>query len=314
MIFKKKHEENNTSAGRRRPNLTDSAALPPAFSYYSKRSNRPENTSRRDQLSIASDAISARPSLTSLGHRLVYAIAGFAGAALGIYVLMLSSTPVIVLRQDAATAYFLQDKTVYQESAKRVLKTSILNKNKLTVDNTGITLSLLKSYPEIKSVDFSVPLIARHPVIFIEPYQPSFILTTTDSNAFLLDATGRALATTTQISNIEDMNVPTLQDKTGITVKTGTRALPSTTISFTQTVVTALKAANISVSSLVLPAAAYELDVYISGSPYYVKFNLQEDPLQQAGTFIATKDRLTNDKVKVGEYIDVRVLGRSYYK
>jgi len=315
MKFKKKPATDAMENIRRRPNIADShPGSQQAFSYYSHRSNEQANTGRRDTFAPVPSAQPAIWSVASSGQKALYGILTVVVVACGIYALQLSPTPKVVLRQDAATAYFLQDKTVYQESAERVLDTSILNKNKLTVDTAGVKLSLLKSYPEIKSVDFTLPLLAHQSVITIEPYRPSFILTTTDSNAFLLDATGRALATTTQINNIEELDVPTLQDKTGITVRTGTRALPSTSISFTQTVLSALKAADVTASSLVLPAAAYELDVFISGTSYFVKFNLQEDPLQQAGTYLATKDRLATDKVKVGEYIDVRVPGRSYYK
>ncbi len=63
-----------------------------------------------------------------------------------------------------------------------------------------------------------------------------------------------------------------------------------------------------------MPPAAYELDVYLSETPYYVKFNLENDALQQAGTFLAAKQRLDRDNIRPEKYVDVRVSGRAYYK
>jgi hypothetical protein len=184
----------------------------------------------------------------------------------------------------------------------------------LTLDTTAVRDELLKNYPEIMNVSVATPMFGHQPQIYIEPYKPSFILTTTSSNAFLLDTNGRALASTSQIPDISKLGLPTLQDKTGTEVKLGSRAIPGTTVSFVQTVVAALHAKGIEVSNLTLPAGAYELDVSIAGKPYYAKFNLMNDALQQSGTFLAVQGRLRTAKVIPAQYIDVRVPERAYYK
>jgi hypothetical protein len=233
---------------------------------------------------------------------------------MAIYLLSLSNKPKVVLLQDKTTAYFLQQPLVYQQAAERSLGRSLINRNKLTVDTASVRSDLLTNFPEIKNVSVALPTLGNQPLVYIEPYKPSFILTTTSSNAFLLDATGRALAMASQVPDIDKLAVPTLQDRTGTPVNLGKRALPSTTVRFTESVVAALKAEGVNTSSLVLPPGAYELDAYIEGSPYFVKFNLQGDALQQAGTFLAVKLRIDGVNIKPAQYIDVRVPERAYYK
>ena len=67
---------------------------------------------------------------------------------------------------------------------------------------------------------------------------------------------------------------------------------------------------------MTLPAQSRELDVYISGDPYYIKFNLEDntDADQQIGTYFATRQYLINNKITPSQYIDAMVVGRVYYQ
>ncbi len=303
-------------AGRRRPLSSadrPSAGPATAFSYHAQRSYNDGNTGRLDnEQAVVRDR--PRPASYAERHHGLLVVLTIGLVLGGLYSLFSGTDPKMILLQDKATAYFLQDPDVYRRSVQDTLSASIFNRNKLTVDTSSVRQNLLSNYPEIKHVSGVLPIIGGQQQVFIEPYKPSFILTTTDHNAFLLDATGRALASTSQISDIDSLHVPIMQDQSGISVKLGSRALPSRTVSFTQTVVAALAAKGVTASSLVLPRTVYELDVYIAGKPYFVKFNLQGDPLQGAGTYLATKQRLEKDKQPVAAYIDVRVAGRAYYR
>jgi hypothetical protein len=67
---------------------------------------------------------------------------------------------------------------------------------------------------------------------------------------------------------------------------------------------------------MILPAASRELDIHLTGLPYFVKFNLNDnaDAKQQVGTFLATRKYLTTHNITPTQYVDARVLGRVYYK
>jgi len=79
-----------------------------------------------------------------------------------------------------------------------------------------------------------------------------------------------------------------------------------------------LRAQNVSIKAMTLPAASSELDVYIGGTSYFVKFNLQDinDSAAniQSGTFLALKKHLAEQNKTPSQYIDVRLEGRAYYR
>lgn len=313
---KSKDSTNDVPAGRRRPlqGAYPSEAPNKMFSYYSQRNNASTNLGRRESPETIDAGHGTGVFSVPGRHKVLTLIILFVGMGCLVLASISSTNPRIVLLQDDTTAYFLQEREVYQRTAEQSLQKSVFNRNKLTVDTANVRLELLKHHPEIKNVSVALPLFGTQPQVYIEPYKPSFILTTTSSNAFLLDATGRALANTNQIMDVDNLGVPTIQDKTGSSVELGSRALPSTTVTFAQTVLKALNAKGIKASTLTLPAAAYQLDVAIAGQPYYVKFNLENDALQQAGTYLAVQNRLKVEKKTPAQYVDVRVPDRAYYK
>lgn len=314
-FFKKSTAASDSAEGRRRLPATERRGGPGTmFSYYSQRdASGGPNLGRREPIETVSADRGGILGNFARHKTLTICLTLVVITGLG-YASLLGANPKIVLLEDEATTYFLQDSEVYRRTAAESLSKSLFNRNKLTVDTAAVRLSLLKHHPEIKNVSVSLPFFGRQPKVYIEPYKPSFILTTTYSNAYLLDATGRALANTNQIADVENLGVPTLQDKTGNQIELGKRAIPGSTVTFLQTVRTALKAKGVETATLSLPAAAYQADVAIAGQPYVVKFNLVNDALQQAGTYLAVRNRLQAEKVTPAQYIDVRVPDRAYYK
>jgi hypothetical protein len=103
-------------------------------------------------------------------------------------------------------------------------------------------------------------------------------------------------------------------DKSGLTVHVGTGVLPSSNVSFIQTVVVQLQAHALKVTSLTLPQGTSELDVTFNAKSYLLKFNLEGSAPQQVGTFLATYKYLQTQNVTPTQYVDLRVPGRAYYK
>jgi hypothetical protein len=314
-LFKKGNDSDSQT--RRRPDAAGDDSLvkgrnKPAFSYYSQRSSSLENTGRRDPLKVISERFRSTQSFW-VRHRRLAVMLVLVVLALAAYLSFLGTNPKVVLLTSGATKYFLQEEAVYQQAAAKTLQKSPLSYNKLSINTTEVRRDLLQKYPEIKNVEVELPFIGQRPIIYVEPYKPSFILITSAGGAFLLDSTGRALATTSQIADIDTYELMTVQDKSGHSVRLGARAIPASTVSFTDTVVKALDNANVVPDTLTL-SSPYQLEVKLSGDKYFTKFNTQGDPLEQAGTLLATRGRLAKDKVTPAEYIDVRVPGRAYYK
>jgi hypothetical protein len=311
-------EPMNSQTGRRRPQpSTDADKRPQAFSYYSQRSGNTPTAGRQplDPELARQENIKMDSSPTEWWRSRPVVIAGsVAGIILLGVVLNLSGDPKVVPVTKGGNSYFLQDMQVYQQTAAKRLGSSLLNKNKLTVNATGLEQELDRQYPEISKATVSIPLIGSRPTVYIEPNRPSFILTTSDSGAYLMDDAGRALVSISQISDPGELSVPTIEDRSGVRVTLGSQALPSTTVAFAETFVRYLKAAGVEFGNLTLPAASSELDIAIKGKPYLVKTNLMGDARLEAGTFLAAKGRLEKDKTTPVKYIDVRVPERAYYQ
>lgn len=310
-LFQKQKPE---TGGRHRPVQDSPSARPSqAFSYYSRGKLSGENTGRGQ--APPPERIDMRaPSRRILENRIAVTLASIAGLGLVLYLLALGGAPKIETLTSSGSTYFLEDTQAYQQTAHSTIAGSIINSNKLTFDTNSVSRAITKAHPEIESVTVGMPFFGRSPIIYIKPYTPSFILTTTDSKAFLLDVNGRALVSASQIGDTGELDVPTLQDNSGTEVTLGSQALPASIVSFTEAVSRVLEEKGVGYSSLVLPPASSELDVFIAGTPYHVKFNLQGEVMQQIGTFLATRQRLSRDKVMPGEYIDVRVPERAYYR
>jgi len=226
----------------------------------------------------------------------------------------LSTDPKVVLVAGSSQQPFLQDKQVYNRAIVKQLGSSIWNRNKITVNTERINQQLTMQFPELASVNMTLPLVSHRPIIYLQAAQPAIILHTT-SGSYVLDTTGKALLSGAVPPAVTDLNLPTLTDQSGLAITVNREALRSSDVRFIQTVVAELKVQGLTPSSLILPVASSELDVYLAGQPYFIKFNLQSDNArQQVGTFLAVLAQLKRQNNLPNAYVDVRVDGRAYYK
>jgi hypothetical protein len=231
-------------------------------------------------------------------------------------ILQLSADPKVVPLTSSSNNYFLRNTTTYEQAAQKLFKSSLLNGNKLTVNTDQIAENLRQEFPELSDVSITLPLIGHRPVVYIAPTTPSLILATGQNQAYVLDENGKALAATSQVPDVDALQLPLVTDQSGIKLATGSVALPSDDIAFILTINGQLRAQHYQPSSLVLPPATSELDVHFKGKSYYGKFNMHNTATakQQAGTFVATDTYLAGKHITPAQYIDVRVDGRAYYK
>ncbi|HSX36975.1 MAG TPA: hypothetical protein VLG13_02570 [Patescibacteria group bacterium] len=312
MLFKKKSDK--PMPGQRRSRSMGQRQSPAAFSYYAQRSDRGLNTGRE----VGREEQSARRSnvLASLWQRtgmLVLLAAIIAGFFSG---LSLSTNPRIIPLSSASSHYFLHSNVAYQQAAASILSSSLWNRNKITVSTSGLSQKMKAQFPELASVSVTLPLLGHRPLVYIQPNQPTFILSAANGS-YVLDQKGTVLLPTTQLPANIQLNLPVVTDQTSLKASVGHQALTSSDVAFIQAVVGQLQAHKLAIASLTLPASASELDVRLNGQPYFVKFNLHaslDDARQQVGTFIAVKNKLDSQHVTPGQYIDVRVDSRAYYQ
>jgi cell division septal protein FtsQ len=310
MRFRKRRPDEEI--GRRRP-VSAEQGQSRVFSYYASRSTNDTNVGR----SVQQEAAPARHpgGWQAFLHRMPLFVSGAIVLVTVISQLGLSASPKVVVLSGDGGNLFLHNTAVYQQAAAKLFSKSLGNRNKLTVDAAGISRSLKSQFPELSDVSITLPVLGSRPVVYVQPFEPSFILTA-GNGKFVLDSTGRALASADNLPQLAAAHLPYITDESGLQPHTGSVALPGSNIAFMQTVLAQLRAGHFNVRRIVLPPAASEVDVYIGGKPYYVKFNLQDQngALQQVGTFIAVAQHLESRGALPAHYIDVRVDGRAYYK
>lgn len=229
-------------------------------------------------------------------------------------ILSLSTDVRVVPLSTDGNQSFLKNTQTYQTAADKLLAASIWNRNKLTINTDAISRQLLKQFPELSDASITLPLLSKRPTVYVQTTQPALVLVS-GNGTFVLDTDGKALLNTDNLTPQVRHGLPVVTDQSGLDVSLNHQALSSGDVSFVRTVVIELSARHVGISSMILPPDASELDVHISGKPYFVKFNLQSgDARQQAGTFLATQAQLQRQHITPSRYIDVRVDGRAYYK
>ncbi len=310
-MFKKKQAPQSE---RRRP-ISGAPQTPSAvFSYHAARSMRPDtlrDIDRPDEATIAARR-KRRRSLASNARVVGVTLAVILFAVLD---LMLSTTPKVVETGDSSGQIFLRSSATYAAAARQLLSSSAFNHNKVTVDTKQISADMQREFPELTAVNVTLPFVGSQPVIYIQPAAPKLVLATQSSGSLVIDNEGRALISTTQVTGLSKLHLPTVTDQSGLKVKVGESALTAADVSFVAEVVGQLSAKGVTITSLTLPVASSELDVRVSGASYFIKFNLAAtDARQEAGTYLAVRNYLATHSQTPLAYVDVRVPGRAYYK
>jgi hypothetical protein len=288
------------TAGRRRALSEDLQASPSPFAYRSQRAE-PTPVARRQR--------------APWWQRLTLFILLIILLLVAVEVLSLSNqAKVLPLPGSANNQVFLRPMTDYQSAANQILATSVWNRSKLTLNSRQLGDQLRAQFPELAGVSVTLPLLSHQPLVYVEPARPALLLSA--SNGFFVIAdNGRALARDSGQPAIKDLDLPQLNDQSGLRVSLNRQALPAGEVSFIKTVLAELKPKQFKVADMTLPAASSELDIHVSGQPYTVKFNLHDNnPREQAGTFLAVQANLKRQNITPAQYVDVRLAGRAYYQ
>jgi hypothetical protein len=226
--------------------------------------------------------------------------------------LQLSSNPKVETVGTAGGQLFLRDREVYVQAARQAF-TPLANGNKMTVNAEKISADLKKQFPELQAVSVALPIIGTQPKVYIQPAVPKLILVSKDG-MYVLDVNGRALISGNQVAKLTELGIPVVNDESGIGITTGSIALPKGTVNFVSEVVGQLKAKGLTVASMTLPAGTNEMYVKVDKVGYTVKFNLHGNAREEAGAYLAVKQRLDGQKKTPRSYVDVRVENKAYYQ
>ncbi len=309
-LFRKQKSET-----RRRPGTISSTQVPKAnrsvYSYHQNRSSRTDNIGRKVE---TDEKLEKRNKHRTVQHIPTLLMVLVLIVCL-VYISTLNTTPRIEIidGQQAVKGTNIRDEEVYRAAAEKYLNGSIVNRSKFLVDSDGLSRELKKQFPEIAAATVTIPIMGRRPVVELQATRPAFILKSGNSS-MLIGNNGVALVDTANAVNLEGMKLLTVTDESGVQLEEGKAALPQEQAQFVSIVVEQLQKQGYQIESLTIPKSPYDLNVKITGKGYYVKFNILEDPLQQAGSYIALSKKLESEKISPKEYIDVRVGERIYYR
>lgn len=310
MLFKRR-----SKVPERRRNYTSQSSTSrgkAVFSYHASRSVRQGSMSREAQSEGPSSAASNRIKRLTWHGRIPAISLLLTIAVFLIFCLRLSSSPKVILVGTEKSQAFLRETAAYQAAATDAFA-SPLNRNKLTVDTDKITRDLKQRFPELGVISVTLPVLGTQPNIYMQPVAPKLVLVS-KQGMFVLDNKGRALITGNQVHRLDEADIPIVGDESNVPIEVGQIALPATTVDFITEVNEQLKAKNLKVASLILPAGTSELHVRLQGIKYFVKFNLYGHAREEVGTYLAVKSRLDAERKIPAEYVDVRVENKAYYK
>lgn len=295
---KNKHELN-----RRQVTISQPASV---FSYHSNRSTYSGNIGRHEP--------SAERTVHKAAFRWAILPTWIAIAAIGVsvaYASTLSAAPRVIVSGDERT--LAQPAEVYEDYIQSLLRGSVFNGSKLTVDANGIAARTQEQFPEIDALSITIPVLARRPVVRIEVSRPAFIISNAQGSAFYVRADGTTSVKVSDIKTPPD-NIVTVDDLSGLTIEQGKLVLSKDTVLFIREILRQFSLKELVVSQALLPAAPNELQIRIQNTPYVIKFDITQDAQVQAGSYFAVRNKLAGNGVTPAEYIDIRVEGRAYYK
>jgi hypothetical protein len=268
--------------------------------YY--RSGKPAGSSRSPFKKAAPSTKSKARKLFTRFLDVVIVLAIVVGLG---YSLLVGSKPDILVNSDA-----YHPKTTYREAIVKELQ-NIKNHNKITLDEQSIVKSLQSQFPEIASVQITLPIFSQTPTFRINIASPGFVLSS-NGQSYIINSQGVAVASSSNFPSIK--NLPVVTDQSGFTIEKGKQVLSGSEVSFINTLIVQCRKANVPIQALTLPPLAQELDLRTSDKPYYVKFYLGGDSKLQAGQFLATRHEFDSTNTQPSEYLDVRVSGKVFYK
>lgn len=222
-----------------------------------------------------------------------------------VFCLILKPRPKTVVSSD-----IYHSSEVYEAAANKAFS-ALRNKTKLTLDERGIIGALKKQFPEIDAVKIEVPIVSQIPTLRIAVAAPTFNFSS-NNNLYVVGSNGVVAGLSSQLAGASGL--PSIIDQSGFAAEPGKQVLGTEVIAFINTLLAQCRRAGVSVQSLTLPAAAQQLDLRAENQPYFVKFYLGGDALNQVGQYLAAKHKFDSENSQPREYLDVRVTGKIFYK
>jgi Tfp pilus assembly protein PilO len=300
-MFQKKQKNNS------RVSRVSTKSRSTNFSYYGNKGINNDEIRPRGEVREESN------STVKQANRLLSLLIFMALISVAGYILFLNDKVNVIVNKNSAKSS-LKSTSIYEAAAQSYLNNSLANNTKITANSTGLEKYMESTFPELNNVLVTIPFLGHTLSLSISQASPVAIVNSYNSQSFLIKSNGVIMANT-EGSNISDLatKIPYVIDSFSV-VKINQQALSVSDLSFINYVFSELDAKSIKTVSYTLVPNSRELDVKTVLNTYTIKFNLQNDSKEQVGNYLALKKYLEKNNINPGQYIDVRVTGRAYYK
>lgn len=183
---------------------------------------------------------------------------------------------------------------------------------KFTFDSNRINANIKSTFPEVESSTVELPFIGRQPVVRVNISAPTLQVINSRGESYIISATGKVVGPAKELSQIKNLLV--LKDQSGLPISVGQQILGENQVDFIKVISGQSSKASVRISFMALTSTPQEVDMYLNGKDYFVKFLMSGDPLGQVGTMLATLKYLKSHHITPTQYIDVRVSGKVFYK
>lgn len=284
------------------------------FSYYTSRPTI--NNNRRNQQRRDSSEPRPLQVIKRLNWQMLPTYLAMAAIALSIvYLLWVDINPRVKIINQGDKASLLQTNDTYRLAGQDILAESPFNRLKPAVNTEEVATRFKERFPELAEVVITMP-IASHRLLFtLQAAEPIFVLLNSASNeSYIIDERGRALVATDKVADINQLKLEQIIDESGLELTAGKNVLPAEDVAFIRSVIAQFQAKQIDIQSLKLPTIPNELHVQLRGEPYFIKFNMSGNSRIQVGSYIAAREKLAGEGNLPGEYFDVRVEEKVFYR
>jgi hypothetical protein len=280
----------------------------PTFSYREARNRQDRSTRINSEIRISSSQ--KRRFSAGLANTITWLT--LIGVVLMIgWLLSLDTSPEVSIVNDNAA--IKRDVSVYQQGISDLWSVDILNRNKVTLRSGSLISEIKLSYPEVRTVTIETRLLGNKASVLLELEKPKLILVTPEGG-FYISESGKAMAKLGQIQGISTDGVPTILDESGLVPSVGYLALGGSEINRVIDIVSLCEAAGLTLNSVKLPNEPNQLIIVVQGTKYSVKFSLDQSAEQGVGALLALRDKFEKEGIKPGEYVDLRVPDKAFYK
>ncbi len=193
-----------------------------------------------------------------------------------------------------------------ESEGRKIVGESWLQGNMLTFDEEGFVSKLQRADPLLKSVSVQRKLFHRL-FISVAFKQPSMGWST-DNQSYLVDVDGTVIGSLPVGSGLS-----VVTDGSNLPVTAGKQVVPPRFVSFVTALAPALRAEGIGVTGLSIGDTTLDLAVS-TDKGYRLTFDTSRSVGEQMADLRAVRALLATQKTVPGEYIDLRIPGKAYYR